>query len=212
MKANNIDTEYFYWYLKVNSEFRRAGDACKLGPLTHSLQRRHSARPPYPLPPSFLPPLTVSLTQSRPDSSPRWCSDLVLQLVVVDHHGGGDPQHQALAVRETALGVSTSRRGRLCDTASHTAGEIDRWGDIHGRESSISKLFLLDIKLTAILLYLLATIMKSQIEVNDVGESLKGHFGRVIQQGSSILRHFCCDAQSQIIQPPVNKRCLHFNF
>ena len=168
--------------------------------------------PPYPLPPSFLPPLTVSLTQSRPDSSPRWCSDLVLQLVVVDHHGGGDPQHQALAVRETALGVSTSRRGRLCDTASHTAGEIDRWGDIHGRESSISKLFLLDIKLTAILLYLLAKIMKNQIEVNDVGESLKGHFGRVIQQGSSILRHFCCDAQSQIIQPPVNKRCLHFNF
>ena len=81
--------------------------------------------PPYPLHPSFLPPLTVSLTQSRPDSSPRWCSDLVLQLVVVDHHGGGDPQHQALAVRETALGVSTSRRGRLCDSASHTAGEID---------------------------------------------------------------------------------------
>ena len=112
--------------------------------------------PPYPLHPSFLPPLTVSLTQSRPDSSPRWCSDLVLQLVVVDHHGGGDPQHQALAVRETALGVSTSRRGRLCDSASHTAGEIDRWGDIHGRESSISKLLLLDIKLTAtyILFYL----------------------------------------------------------
>ena len=105
--------------------------------------------PPYPLHPSFLPPLTVSLTQSRPDSSPRWCSDLVLQLVVVDHHGGGDPQHQALAVRETALGVSTPRRGRLCNSASHTAGEIDRWGDIHGRESSISKLFLLDIKLTA---------------------------------------------------------------
>ena len=88
----------------------------------------------------------------------------------------------------------------------------DRWGDIHGRESSISKLFLLDIKLTAILLYLLPTIMTNQTEVNDVGESLKGHFGRVIQQGSSILRHFCCDAQSQIIQPPVNKRSLHFNF
>ena len=127
MKANNIDIEFFILVSKnVKSEFRRAGDACKLGPLTHSLQRRHSARPPLSPPiPSLLPPLTVSLTQSRPDSSPRWCSDLVLQLVVVDHHGGGDPQHQALAVREAALGVSTSRRSRLCNSASHTAGEID---------------------------------------------------------------------------------------
>ena len=62
LRANNIDIEFFILVSKnVKSEFRRAGDACKLGPLTHSLQRRHSARPPLS-PPPLLPSTPNSLS------------------------------------------------------------------------------------------------------------------------------------------------------